>query len=452
MRKSAIVIVLFAGLCALLPNTMLNGALSQSALAESFDIEAATADYLSVVSPEEEANTNGYVNAGYKIMVISVIFEIVVALALLQFGFARRWRELAERVTRVRVLQSFIFVPIYVVVTAIIGLPLAWYSGFVVEHKYGLSNLDLGSWFNEHLISMGFSLVALTIFLTIAYMVIRATKERWWMWGSGLMIMGIMISIFLGPLYIDPAFNEYRPMDEGPLKERILSIARANGMEADDVKQVDASKQTKRVSANVSGLFGSSRIALNDNLIIRTSPDGVEAVMAHEIGHFVLSHIWKMMAMFAVLFFLGFAFVGSLFNRLVKRHGGRWGVRDVDDLAGLPLLLAAISVLFFITTPFQNRITYINEVSADLFAINATQNPDAWAEVALLTAEYRKLRPSAWEENWLNHHPSPYARIHMAMVWKAEQVGKTQPSSSLLLQPEDNLPEDETPPSGDGGE
>lgn len=245
--------------------------LMQGAQAQTFDIEQATAAYLSVVSPEEEANTNGFVNAGYQIMVITVIFEVLVALVLLQSGFARKWRELAERVTRIRVLQTFIFVPIYVLVTTIIGLPLAWYSGFVVEHKYGLSNMDLGQWFSEHLMGLGFALIGITIFLTIAYMVIRATKERWWMWGSALMILGMMVAVFLGPLYIDPAFNEYRPMDEGPLKERILSIARANGMEADDVKQVDASKQTKRVSANVSGLFGSSRIALNDNLINRTS-------------------------------------------------------------------------------------------------------------------------------------------------------------------------------------
>lgn len=168
--------------------------------------------------------------------------------------------------------------------------------------------------------------------------------------------------------------------------------------------------------------------------------------MAHEIGHYVLSHIWKMMAIYAVLFFLGFAIIGTVFNRLVKKYGGRWGVRGVDDLAGLPLLMAAISVLFFITTPFQNRITYVNEYSADLFAINATQNPDAWAEVALLTSEYRKLRPPAWEENWLNHHPSPYKRIHMAMVWKAEHLPEEADEPAPPSQ------EDELPEGDDGAE
>jgi STE24 endopeptidase len=231
----------------------------------------------------------------------------------------------------------------------------------------------------------------------------------------------LILLLFISPLYIQPLFNDYRPMDEGELKEQILSMARANGMQVDDVKQVDESRQTNRVSANVSGVFGSSRIALNDNLLLRASPEAVAAVMAHEIGHYVLNHIWKTLAFFALIFLVGFALANSLFVSLVRKRGQAWGIKGIDDYAGFPLLYAIGSVIIFLATPLFFKFTYVHEVEADLFAINTVDNPDAWVEVALLTAEYRKLRPPRWEENWLNHHPSPYARVYMAMRWKAEQ-------------------------------
>lgn len=397
-------------------------AASGGASAQEFDPIEATNHYLATVSAEDEANTNAYVDTGYKVQVMGLVLNLVVAGLLLRLGWSARWRDLAERVVKWRFLQAFIYTPIYLVVTAIIGFPLAWYSGFYVERKFGLGTQEFGGWFVEFLQELGMGMIVFSLFVAFLYLIIRLSPQRWWMWGSGLIISFLALLMLAGPVFIEPIFNEYRPMDDGPLKEQILSIARANGMSVDDVKQVDASKQTNRVSANVSGLFGTMRIALNDNLLNRTSPDGVEAVMAHEIGHYVLNHIWKMMAYFALIFLVGFALASGAFNALIKRRGRVWGVRDVEDYAGFPLLYAIAAVFFFVTTPMFNTLTRVHEIEADLFAINATQNPDAWAEVALLTSEYRKLHPPAWEEKYLNHHPSPWARIHMAMIWKAEHL------------------------------
>jgi len=386
----------------------------------AFDAHDATEVFLGSVSAEAETNTNGYVDAGYQIMVIAVVVDIILALVLLRFGFAKKWREIAERITRRKFLQAFIYMPIYLAVTMVILAPLSWYQGYYVEQKFGLSNHTLVSWLIEFAQSSVISLIVFTLFIALFYLIVRASPTRWWIWGSGLVVSFFAFLMFLGPLVIDPIFNEYKPMDEGPLKDRIISLARANGMEADDVKQVDQSKQKTRVSANVSGIFGSSRIALDDNLLIRAKPSAVEAVMGHEIGHYILNHQWKTMAYFALIFLVGFALVSGIFGVIVRRHGEAWGVRGIDDYAGFPLLYAIAMVFFFVTTPLFNKLTYVHEAKADIFAINATQNPDAWAEVALLTAEYRKLRPPQWEEKWLNHHPSPYARIYMAKQWKAE--------------------------------
>jgi STE24 endopeptidase len=396
--------------------------LANNILAAQFDQQEATSSYLAVVTQEEQASTNAYVDAGYRFMLLEPLVEIIVAFLLLQLGLSRKWRELAERKVKRRFLQAFIYMPIYLVVTTIILFPLAWYRDFYTEHKYGLSTQDFGPWFIEYLQATGFSLIGFSLFVAILYLILRRSPQRWWMWGAGLAVGFLGILLFIGPLYIQPVFNEYHPMDEGPLKDRILSIARGNGLAADDVKQVDESKQSTRVSANVSGLFGTSRIALNDNLLSRASDDGVEAVMAHEIGHYVLNHQWKLITYILLIFVICFAATNATFKAIARRRGEEWGIGGIDDLAGFPLLYAVATVYMFLATPALYKIVYVHEVEADLFAINATQNPEAWAEVALMTAEYRKLHPPQWEENWLNHHPSPYARINMAMRWRAENL------------------------------
>jgi STE24 endopeptidase len=411
--KSAALVIL-AGLC--LP------ALAGESAATAFDVERETLAYLNAMSAEDVSRANGYVNTGYAIDVLSTLLDICIALALLRLGWSGRWRDWAERVFRGKFPQAFIYAPVYILVTFLLSLPLLVYSGFHVEHKYGLATQTFGAWLLEQAQLLGIEVIFLSLFVSLFYLIVRSSPQRWWLWSAGLVTAFFAFILLLSPLAIEPIFNEYRSMDEGPLKEQVLSIARANGMHADDVKQVDASKQNNRVSANVSGLFGTTRIALNDNLLARASPDGVEAVMAHEIGHYVLNHQWKFMTAFTLLFLLGFAVANASFQALARRYGKAWGIRGISDYAGLPLLYAIASVFFLVTTPVFNGLTRSMEAEADLFAINATQNPEAWAEIALLTADYRKPHPPEWEEKFLNHHPSPYARIRMAMVWKAETV------------------------------
>ncbi len=389
--------------------------------AQGFDPVQATNEYLAAIPTEDEARVNAYVNTGYMIMVLVVLAECLLAWVLLRSGWSVRWRDWAEARFNSRFGQAFVYVPIYVVVTTVLLFPLSWYSGFHVEHKFGLSNQSFAGWFAEFLQSGVLGLLGMALFVACLYLLLRGARERWWLWASAMSAVFAILLILISPVFIEPLFNEYRPMDEGPLKERILSIARANGLEADDVQQVDQSRQTTRVSAFVSGLMGTERIALNDNLLNRASPEAVEAVMAHEIGHYVLNHVWKTIAILSLMALLGFGLASAIFHAVLRRHGGRWGLRDIDDYAAFPLLYAIGSVVLFLATPLFYKLIYTQEAEADIFAINAVDNPHAWAEVALLTAEYRKLKPPEWEENWLNHHPSPYARVYMAMRWQAEQ-------------------------------
>ena len=222
-------------------------------------------------------------------------------------------------------------------------------------------------------------------------------------------------------MFIFPLFNEYRPLSDPELRESILSLARANGVPADEVYEFDASRQSKRISANVSGLLGTMRISLNDNLLARCTPPEIHSVMGHEMGHYVLNHAYEGLMFFGILLLLGFAFLRWGYRAAQRRWGERWGIGGIDDEAGLPMLAAVLSVYFFFTTPLVNTFVRANEAEADLFGLNATREPEGFAEVALKLGEYRKLDPGPIEEWLLFDHPSGRARIEMAMRWKAEQ-------------------------------
>jgi STE24 endopeptidase len=204
-------------------------------------------------------------------------------------------------------------------------------------------------------------------------------------------------------------------------------MAHANGIAANEVWEVDASRQTTRISANVSGMLGTERITLNDNLLNRASPAAVEAVMGHEMGHYVLNHVYEMLAYFAIVIAAGFAITGWAFDRLAARYRSRWRVNGIADPAGMPLIVLIFGAYLFLLTPVLNTIIRTNEYEADIFGLNAAGQPDGFAEAALLLGDYRKLDPSPLEEVILFDHPSGRTRILAAMRYKANTTLERRP-------------------------
>jgi STE24 endopeptidase len=199
-------------------------------------------------------------------------------------------------------------------------------------------------------------------------------------------------------------------------------MARANEIPVKQVFEVDASRQTTRVSANVSGVLGTTRIALNDNLLRQCTLPEIRAVMAHEMGHYVLNHGAKLITYFGIFVLIVFALARGIFDAAVRRWGSKWGVRGIADPAGLPLLVLILSTLIFIATPFLNTVVRVTEREADAFGINTSREPDGMAKVALKLGAYRKLDPTPLEEFIFFDHPSGRARIRMAMDWKAANL------------------------------
>jgi STE24 endopeptidase len=199
-------------------------------------------------------------------------------------------------------------------------------------------------------------------------------------------------------------------------------MARANGISAKDVYEIDASKQTSRMSANVSGFGQTMRITMNDNLLRRGTPGEIEAVMGHEMGHYVLNHIAKDLMFLLIVFVCFFGFLYWSINWSLARWGDKWQIRGVGDPAVLPLVMLLASLFFFVLTPIQNTQTRTQEAEADRFGVNASREPDGFARAALHLGEYRKMRPGPVEEFIFFDHPSGYNRIHRAMEWKKENM------------------------------
>jgi STE24 endopeptidase len=385
-----------------------------------FDPAAATAAYLATVPPDKRARSDAYFEGGYWIQLWGFLIIVGIMLLLLNRGWSRRMRDWAERRTRRRWIQAFLYYVGFTVIVTVLTFPFAIYTSFVREHQYGLATESFGGWLRDQLVALGVSLVLGGVAVTIMYGVLRRFPRRWPVVATGTAIAFVVVAAAIAPVFIAPLFNKYTLLTDARIRDPILRLARANGVAADKVYVVDASRQSTRISANVSGLLGTQRIALNDNLLRRTSPAEIEAVMGHEMGHYVLRHIPQLIIFLALLIVAGAVFLRAGFAWAAGRWGEQWGVRGIEDPAGLPVLALLLSAYFFALTPATNTYIRTTEATADIFGLSAARQPDGFALIALKLGEYRKLDPGPVEEFIFFDHPSGRARIRMAMEWKGE--------------------------------
>ncbi len=311
---------------------------------------------------------------------------------------------------------------VYSVLVSLITFPVAAYEGYYREHLYGLSNLSAIDWFVENIMMLGISTVGMGIAVGLLYIALRRTSRNWWIWGAGIGVVLIGVMMLLAPTYIDPLFNTYKPITEERIKTPVMAMMRANGVPIDNLYQFDASKQSNRVSANVSGIFGSAAVRMNDNLLKRSTVSEIKAVLGHELGHYTMNHIYKAWMEVAIVLVIGFAFVKWSLDWSIAKWGVEFGIKDHADIAGFPLFVALFSVFMFIATPINNTLIRTQETEADMFGLNASAEPLGFAEAMLKLTEYRKSDPGHVEEFIFFDHPSPKKRIYAAMRWRAEQL------------------------------
>jgi STE24 endopeptidase len=387
-----------------------------------FDAEAATEAYMAMMPPEAVARSNAYFEGGYWLILWDFLYASAVSLLLLNLRWSARMRDLAVRTTRFQWLQPLLYGLQYTIVATLLGFPLEYYENYVREHKYGLATQTFGPWMGDEFKALLVSLVFGSIAIVVLFAIVRKLPKAWWIWGAVATMVLLTIMIAIGPVFLQPIFNTPKKLNDPRITAPILRMAHANGIPTNDVWEIDASRQTTRMSANVSGFGNTMRITLNDNLIHRGSPEEIQAVMGHEMGHYVMNHIPKSLMFFLILTVLSFAYLFWGINWALKRWGERWQISSASDPAVVPLVMLLGGVLFFVLTPINNTFTRVQEKEADMFGLNASRLPDGFAQAAIHLGEYRKMRPGPIEEFLFYDHPSGYNRIHSAMVWKSQNL------------------------------
>ncbi|HMD41301.1 MAG TPA: M48 family metallopeptidase [Candidatus Acidoferrum sp.] len=387
-----------------------------------FDVEAATNAYLAEIPASARSKSDAYFEGGYWLILWDFLYAAVIYFLLLHFRWSAGMRNLAERITRFKPIQTLIYWVEFLIVTTILGAPLAIYEGYTRERQYGLATQTFGPWMSEQFQMLLVNMVIGAIVAMVLFGILRRLPRMWWIWGAVVSVCFLVILVMIGPVFLVPIFNKVTILNDPRITQPILSMARANGIPAEKVYQIDASRQTTRMSANVSGVGSTMRITLNDNLLRRGSPEEIQSIMGHEMGHYVLHHIPKDILYFSVVIVIFFACLRWLLERALARWGERWQIRGVGDTAVLPLVLLVGSVFGFVYTPFFNTHVRTSEYEADMYGLNASRQPDGFAQAAIHLGEYRKMSPGPVEEWIFFDHPSGRNRINAAMRWKAENL------------------------------
>jgi len=435
MRHATRFVLAIALLAAVLVCGAASGSSAQTVLAlanaapqaQPFDVNPAVNAYLAKMPPAQRARSDAYFEGGYWLILWDFLLTIFIMGLLLRFRWSARMRNLAERITRFRPLQTALYWIQFVMVASLLNFPLTVYEGYFREHKYGLLNQTFGPWMRDQLVGLAVGVILGAILIVPLFGLVRRLGTSWWVWGATLALLFLALVSLIAPVYIAPLFNQYKKLEDPRVKDPILSMARANGIPATDVYEFDASKQSNRVSANVSGFGNTLRISLNDNLLNRCTLPEIETTMGHEMGHYVLNHAYKGLVMIGVVIVIGFAFLHGGTNYALARWGTQWDIRGITDVAVLPLALMVFSLYFFCMTPVTNTITRTMEYEADMYGLNAARQPDGEANVDLMLGEYRKLDPGRLEEFIFFDHPSGRTRITAAMRWKAEHRETASP-------------------------
>lgn len=364
-------------------------------------------------------------NTQYALYFVSTFWSLGALWWLLRSGNSTRLRELAERKSGNLLLQSYVFVPLLALAYSALTLPLGFYASYVLPHQYGLSNQTLGGWITDGAKSFGITAVIAPPVVALLYWTLRRSPARWWLgfWLASIPL--IVLSILLTPLVVEPLFYKFEALKNERLRERILALAASAGIERSRVFEADASRRTKAVNAYVTGIGGSARIVLWDTLLQRLDEDEIAFVMAHEMGHYSEKHVPVLVAV-SILGTLGVLLLTDRGAKLlIRRHGERWNVRGIDDLASLPAVALLVLLINFLGSPVESSISRTLERRADSFGLRLTRDGEAAASAFVKLSEMNLSNPEppAVIEWWMFSHPPLSQRIQSAL---AHRDGETQ--------------------------
>lgn len=386
----------------------------------AFDPAVETARYIDSLGPEALRKAADYTSTSHWLLFFDLVAVALVTWIIVRSGLLERLSAKLEK--RKWALRTWLVCAIYFAVSWLIMLPWTIYEQYWFEKSYGRTSQSFGDYLMQGTIGMIISGVLGGLFFLGIYALIRKAGKRWWLWSGGLAAFAISTIMLITPIVIDPIFNEYKPVPDGPVRTALLKMADDADIPHDRLFLFDGSRQSNNFTANVSGVFGTARIAISDVAMKQASLDEVKAVTGHEVGHYVAGHIWRIVGLFSGLAIAGFFLADRLFPFFARSFGSQ---ASVGNPTGLPVLIFVVSLFMLFAQPAINAMIRQGERDADNYSLRTANLPDALATALVKTAEYRYPRPSVLQEVLFYTHPSVEWRVRNAMEWKAKQLRKS---------------------------
>lgn len=375
--------------------------------------------------PDKLAKAEALYKTRTELYLFGMIFGIVILWVLLKLRVAPAFRDLAERAGKNRFLQALIFVPLLTLLIAVISLPLDIYQHHI-SRVYGLSVQGWGSWIADWSKGEAVSLVITVLAVFGLFWIIRKSPQRWWFYFWLATLPFVVLLIFVAPVILDPMFNTFEPLEkkQPQLVSAIETVTHRGGLDIprDRMFEMEASEKVTTYNAYVTGIGATKRVVVWDNTSRDMTVPETLFVFGHEMGHYVLNHIYKGLAFFAGLMLAGFWLGRKLVLAMLARWGETWHIRGLDDLAALPVLMLALSLLTLVGEPIGNAFSRHLEHQADVYGLEVTHGlfPNN-GEVA--ASAFQKLGEKSFDYPtpnpllifWSYDHPSIPDRIRFSL-------------------------------------
>jgi len=383
----------------------------------ALDPHAATAALIDALGPQSLAKAASYTAGNHWLLLWNLAVGGLVAWAIVRSGLLDKVdARLARRGANARAFAAGI---VYFLAASLLTMPWALYAEWWRERDYGRTSQPLGDFLGQSALSTLISSVIGALFFVGVYALIRRTGARWWLWSGGLTAATASVLMLAAPIVIEPLFNDYKPVPPGEVRAALEGMAKRAGVPADRLFVYDGSRQSNNFTANVAGLGGTARIAISDVAFKGASLDEVKAVTGHEIGHYVLGHVWRTVILLSAIAVLFFFVADRTFPRFARAFGCR---ASISDPRGLPVLAFMASLLLLLAQPVVNGMIRMGENEADQYSLETVNLPDGLASALVKTAEYRDPRPGELQEVLFYTHPSVERRVRRAMEWKASHT------------------------------
>jgi len=375
-------------------------------------------DYVAEVRASFTPENRAYVARRNWLVLVDSLYTIGVGLFLLFSGLSARMRDVAEAMGSKRYVRVLVFLTLYSAVAWVLTFPLSWYSGFALEHQFGLSTQSFGAWLADELKGQAVVVVFLGVvpLLALAYRVMEKRPKHWWLVIAIATLPAFTAFTLIEPVVIDPVFNHFTPLRDAELSREIIALAEKAGIPGRNVYEVDQSTRTTKYNAYVNGFGASQRIVLWDTILKGMTRDEILYVMGHEMGHYALGHIWQGIAFLSLASFLLLWLTARILSFALARWGARWKIRALHDVASMPMLSLALTLVSLLVQPLACAYNRRVEREADLFGLEVTHLNDAAARsfIKLESQNRSDPEPSLWLKLLLYTHPPVIERVRLA--------------------------------------